>query len=601
MHPVTPPAGPSLVPNTPSTAPDYFCTWNVQGFACSYSGASAQADEMVEANLFGKGPNQGWAEFYPEARRDLYLVLDDTWDMPLGGGRSHPMRGSLELDTGRFPSYQGTPSERLAKLNRDVRARGWRGLGLWVLSARAQARRDPQVNDEEYWSERLRWCGEAGIDYWKVDWGAFGEMEIWRLNQWARRANPAVWIEHGGFSPDGSRVWCADKIGVWRTYDVNPSAAIPVTIKRISDILRHPRRDYASQGLINCEDEPYIGVGLGCVYGIMRHPLTGSMPNGRPDSWFRPGARDLKHRLDEVTRAVRWHRIAQPFGVGDQERIDANVFRDKPTAPGVPARIARGGLPLPTVAVPGGGEAPYVLCSRHPDGEIAIATIARRTAKGEVINPADVTLEIGELRRPVGIFGEYASLTLATTSMLKGRRVLAQDLAAKSPVDITGEVKVEGGRLTLPGTVIHRVGLMAATPGDVSDPGLVLAVEGLTRFIPKKPMAPHNFGAVPLRPLPRAVPGGPLTVQRAVWGPVYAGTDVTARVAAMVREGSLKVDCVPETFGDEDGLPPKHKRLELTYTCNGKAGVALAVCGEILTVTPQGSYRTDRVNRRPAQ
>ena len=30
-------AEPSLVPDTPSTAPDYFCTWNVQGFACSYS------------------------------------------------------------------------------------------------------------------------------------------------------------------------------------------------------------------------------------------------------------------------------------------------------------------------------------------------------------------------------------------------------------------------------------------------------------------------------------------------------------------------------------------------------------------------------------
>jgi hypothetical protein len=33
-------AEPSLVPDAPSTAPDYFCTWNVQGFACSYSGPS---------------------------------------------------------------------------------------------------------------------------------------------------------------------------------------------------------------------------------------------------------------------------------------------------------------------------------------------------------------------------------------------------------------------------------------------------------------------------------------------------------------------------------------------------------------------------------
>jgi hypothetical protein len=42
-------AEPSLVPETPSTAPDYFCTWGAQGFACSYSGASDQADMMIEA------------------------------------------------------------------------------------------------------------------------------------------------------------------------------------------------------------------------------------------------------------------------------------------------------------------------------------------------------------------------------------------------------------------------------------------------------------------------------------------------------------------------------------------------------------------------
>jgi hypothetical protein len=594
-------AEPSLVPDAPNTAPDYFCTWNLQGFVCSYANADAQADAMIEANLFGKGPNQNWVEFYPEVRGDLILVLDDTWDIPVGGGRGHPMRGSMELDRQRFPSYRGTPAERLRKLNHDVCAHGWRGVGLWVCSVRAKARRDKQVNDEQYWAERLGWCQEAGIDYWKVDWGAFGEMDMWRLNQWARRWNPRVWIEHGGFSSDGSRLWCADKIGVWRTYDVNPMSAIPVTINRIAGMLRHPPQDLTSRGLINCEDEPYIGAGLGCVYGIMRHPLVGDMPNGKPDKWFRKEARDLKHRLDEVTRAVRWHRIAHPFGVTDREAVDTNVFRDKPTAPGVPARIARGGLPLPSVAVPEGMDAPYVLCSRHPDGEIAIVTIARKTRQGERINPADISLEIGELNRPVGIFGEYGSLTLVTTSSLAGKRILAQDLAGKAPVDITREVKVSRGRLTIPGPVIHRVGLMAAKPADMSDPGLVLVVEGLTTFVPKKPMTPHNFDAVPLRPLPVAPAGRPLKLHRAIWGAVYGGKDVTAQVAAMIKDGGLVVDCVPETFGDADDADRIHKRLELEYACNGKSGVALAVYGDILTIDPQGEYRTDRVNRKPAR
>jgi len=40
------------------------------------------------------------------------------------------------------------------------------------LLGRARARRDRAVNDEAYWAERMRWSQDAGILYWKVDWGA---------------------------------------------------------------------------------------------------------------------------------------------------------------------------------------------------------------------------------------------------------------------------------------------------------------------------------------------------------------------------------------------------------------------------------------------
>ena len=95
---------PSLVPAAASTAPDYFCTWNTQGFACSYAGASPQADMMVEANLFGAGPHQNWLSFYPRIRGDLTFLLDDAFDFPIGGGHNHTRRGSIELDDARFPS-----------------------------------------------------------------------------------------------------------------------------------------------------------------------------------------------------------------------------------------------------------------------------------------------------------------------------------------------------------------------------------------------------------------------------------------------------------------------------------------------------------------
>ncbi len=472
-------AEPSLVPDRPSTAPDYFCTWNVQGFACGYSGASNQADMMIEANLFGKGPNQNWLGFYPEVRGDLTFLLDDAFDFPLGGGHNHPSRGSVELDTRRFPSYKGTPAERLIQLSKDSKARGWRDLGLWICNSRPNVDELP-IDSETYWCERLAWSQQAGVGNWKVDWGiGIPGKPLWKfkVTPKARRAAPDVWIE---FGTQGD---------LYRTYDVGITVSIPETIRRIAAFLA--KEDPNDHRLINCEDEVYIGAGMGCSYGIMRHPLTGAMPNGKPDPFFPSGFRNMKRRLDEVTRAVRWHRIAQPFPKGDKFLVDTNTFTDRKKS--APARIARGGLPLPAVNVPAGSEPPYVLCSRHADGEIAIATIGRVLDNKDVVIPrADVTLEVGELNRPVGIFGEYANLSFITTSTLAGKRILAQDLAGQTPVDITSEVKVSDGRLTIPGSVIHRVGLMAVKSGDISDPGLVLVIEGLTKFVSKSAMKPNK-------------------------------------------------------------------------------------------------------------
>lgn len=475
-------AEPSLVPQLPGTAPDYFCTWNVQGYVVSYAGADAQADAMVESNLFGKGPHQNWVGFFPDARNDLIFLLDDAVDFPIGGGHQHPARGSVELDPDRFPSYQGTPAERLAGLNRDVRRNGWRSTGLWICNSRNRLPGQEQLDSDSYWTQRLRWSEQAGIAYWKVDWGiGDGRKPLWKfkLTPQARAAAPDVWIE---FNTQGD---------VYRTYDVAMQVSIPETIRRIAAFLA--KDDPGDHRLINCEDEVYIGAGMGCHYGVMRHPLAGNMPNGKRDGFFPSDFRDVKRRIDEVTRAVRWHRIAQPIYKGGAFTIDTNMLTDFKSRP-APARITRGGLPLPTVVVPDGKDPPYVLCSRHPDGEIAITTVARNLGannRATLTFPlADVTLNAGALDRPIGIFGEYASLTLTTTSALQGTRILAQDLAGTAPVDITGDVKIANGRLIIPGAVIHRVGLMAAKAGDVSDPGLVLVVDGLTHFIAKPPMKP---------------------------------------------------------------------------------------------------------------
>jgi hypothetical protein len=481
-------AGQNLVPAEPSTAPDYFCTWNVQGYACSYAGPSPQADMMIEANLFGGGPHQNWLTFYPRVRGDLTFLLDDAFDFPLGGGHDDTRRGSIELDGGRFPSYRGTPAERLLALSRDVKAKGWRDLGLWICNSRPNVDELP-INSEDYWCERLAWSQAAGIGSWKVDWGiGLPDKPLWkfRLTPRARSIAPDIWIEHGGAGPVGD---------LYRTYDVGLTVSIPETLRRIADYLT--KDDPRERRIVNCEDEVMIGAGLGCSYGVMRHPLAGTMPNGRPDGVFPEGFRDVKRRMDEVVRAVLWHRLAQPFPKGDVVRIDMAVLNDFKCKP-APARIARGGLPLPEVTLPdGGGEPPYVVCARHPEGPIAVATIPRRLANGGraalVFPRASVTLDVGRLDRPIGIFGDYASLTLRSGSDLSGRRILAQDLAADACVDVTAEVQVRGGDLTIPGEVIRRVGLQAATAGDVSDPGLVLAIDGLTEFVRQSRMKPGTW------------------------------------------------------------------------------------------------------------
>jgi hypothetical protein len=50
-------------------------------------------------------------------------------------------------------------------------------------------------------------------------------------------------------------------------------------------------------------------------------------------------------------------------------------------------------------------------------------------------------------------------------------------LIGKKPVDITSEVEMKGNTLTLPGSLLERIGTQAKHPFDESAPGLILVVE----------------------------------------------------------------------------------------------------------------------------
>ncbi|KAA6343038.1 hypothetical protein EZS27_009256 [termite gut metagenome] len=476
----------SLVPLTPSGAPDYFCTWNVQGYVVNYSTNALTREAINEKNIFGTGKYENWIDFFPSIRSDLYFVMDDSWDIPQDVNTTdNEYLGTAELDTTRFPSFTGSPCQRLKQLAESIKSHGWKGAGGWICAQ--EALKYGAVDPQSYWTERLKTAQEAGFVYWKVDWGKQCRQGEWRrmLTTLGHEYAPDLVIEHAF---QKSFIEFSD---VFRTYDVENIIAQPVTIERVAGLLPYNVQGDA-KGIINCEDEPYIAAGLGCAIGVMRHPFNGTLPDGAQDYAFPPVGRDIKNRMDEVIRGVRWHRIAEPFGVGSAYEIDSvkltdywilgeretwvrRKIGDKLSATS-PARVSRG-LPLPEISNLYGNDQPFVLASAYPNGAVAIATIGRSLGRNYVLKQETVTVTLPDINAPVGIFGDYKELILVFPGKI-GRKitVYGQDLAGEIPVNITGRVKTDGNRLIVPGDVIRKIGLMAATPGDLSDPGMVLKV-----------------------------------------------------------------------------------------------------------------------------
>jgi hypothetical protein len=479
----------SLVPDVPSKAPDYFCTWNIQGYVVSYQYNKDIRAAINERNIFGTGEYEHWIEFFPAIRGDLYFLMDDSWDIPQDvNTKDNEYLGTVELDTTRFPSYKGLPEERLKKLVADIESRGWKGVGGWICAQ--EAPKYGVVDRNSYWIERLKAAHTAGFDYWKVDWGKQDNSEAWRrmLTTLGKEYAPELLIEH---ALPKKFIQFSD---VFRTYDVESVTSQTETIQRIAGLLAF-HAENGVKGIINCEDEPYIAAGLGCAIGIERHPFNGKLPDGMQDFCFPPVGRDLKNRLDEIVRSVRWHRIAEPFGVGTTtyetdpvQLSDYWILGERETwmlsrhvgdtiFATAPARVSRG-LPLPEVTNLHGKNQPVVLASRYLNGAIAITTVGRSLGREYVMSRETVTVELPEITVPVGIFGDYKELVLVVPQKIdpKGVSVYGQDLAGDTPVNITGRVKAENNTLIIPGDIIREVGLMAATKGDVSDPGMVLKI-----------------------------------------------------------------------------------------------------------------------------
>jgi hypothetical protein len=488
--------GRSLVPEQPSGAPNYWCTWAAQNYMYGHnlseldpkvlegeSGSKLAHEAMTGKVLFGDG---GWVDgLFPRIRSDLFFLLDDGWET---GGTS-----TFELDTSKFPAFTGTFANRLRKLNGAVQDSGWRGAGLWC--------RNTPGGDADHRLESL--SESAEIKYWKVDIGD-PSFNLVRLRN---ETHIPLTLEHvhgelpvnGDWKKDGrfgsqprvsKRMEILRHTDVYRTYDVTSILSLPTTLDRVAQMLKGAEGDSEVHGLLNVEDEVYVAAVMGCTMGVMRHPLTGLRPGEDVDLFFN-GSRQAKKRMDEVVRALRWQRIALPFSPGlgsvelsDEILTDIWLFEEGQTwqreligatvRQGAPACFTRN-LRLPEVKV--NGDKPFVFAARFPNGAVAIAAQERTQIGDAWYMPAsEVTLSVSDAPGPFGVFGNLAALTLISDRQLKGRRILAQDLAGDDAFDISNDVRVLERSLHIPGNVIRQVGLHSATAGDLSAPGLVIAI-----------------------------------------------------------------------------------------------------------------------------
>ena len=330
---------------------------------------------------------------------------------------------------------------------------------------------EPNEETYAYWKEKILMSKEAGVCYWKVDWGRLAHCEAFRkmLTDMGKALYPELIIEHAFCgAPLNGDVSCgkirfaddrkcaegalrfASFSEVFRSYDVTPALSVPTTLDRLSHLLT------AESGLINCEDELYIGAVLGCSVGVMRSHLTENK------------------KLDEVTAAIRWHSVAPAFSGGQLNRseelkTDNFVFAPEDTwfspawnksvsqsAPRIMARNA----PLPKVE---GDDPPYILLSKNPNGVYSVGAISAGLKKE---TPPTVSFDADEPNY-IGVFGAFDKLTVSLSKTPK--RVYIQSL-------IRGEAREifpDGDLLTVSGDLLREL----HTSSDGSQSAVIMRIE----------------------------------------------------------------------------------------------------------------------------
>ncbi len=464
-------------------------------------------DMLREETVFGEN---GLIRQFPDIRSSLYFVFDDGWDVPYGlHNNEHGDFGSLIVNDKRFPFCTGEPKERLKALADRVASFGWKGTGIWVCAGGKGEVNSHLFTCEErerYWRERLQWSKYAGISYWKVDWGCYGNNVDFRcqLNAWKSEEYPELIIEHAGVCGPISGINQSDlspqqsgRFADWeerpqewgklvafsdiiRTYDVSPFLSVPTTIDRVQYLLRIGEC-IRSNTIINAEDEAYICAALGLAIGIMRNQLRNR--SGKP----------FCRNTTETIRAVRWlTAFAPPYPIGigetrfgkyiltdfchfDGRNCWISSYGDRDIPQGAPALVARN-CHLPGIEYLT-DEKPYVVLSMHPNEAVSLAVLPRFSEKtGRHTPPVKITIR-QHIHNPVtGVFGYLEELTIIYDAALSGKRIMVQDLADDTAEDITDKCVIADTYFTVSGSILSNIGTKANAPDDASEPGVVITL-----------------------------------------------------------------------------------------------------------------------------
>lgn len=489
-----------------SDGKNYWCTWLSQGaigknemlangvVKAYFEGSSNARSSINEDYVFGK---DGFSDQFPELRGDLFLLFDDGWDVPYVIPESSDISafGSVILNSERFPSFPGTPAQRLKGVNDKLKEKGWKGLGLWISPTLTgddfhKGFYDNRELHEEYWKERALWCKYAGVHYWKVDWGSHGNAGLegivpYRkmMSEVVKKYFPELIIEHStctapvnGVFGDDSKFRYADMDGftdrgtglcefadVFRTYDITEDMlGDTTTLDRVAYYLPF------AKSVINCEDALYIGATLGCALGIMR-------------SHYGKGWLNVNSKLDEVTAAVKWQRFAPSFIGGEFKTSDdilldtmyfgphdswAKEAKNRVVNQAAPTVMARN-TELPTVVRE--NKMPFVIAAKNPTGVYSVAAIKRRQFIDDTADPI-VSCDVGETDR-IGIFGDFKKITFNLSRSPK--KMFVQNLirGEESCQDINQYLNDTS--LTIPGSLLESFNLVE----DLSDNAVMLRFE----------------------------------------------------------------------------------------------------------------------------